>query len=42
MQSAILGGGCFWCVEAQLQRLKGVHKVIPGYCGGQKENPTYK
>lgn len=36
-----MGGGCFWCVEAMIQRLKGVQKVSPGYCGGKNENPTY-
>lgn len=42
MEVAILGGGCFWCVEAMLQKLKGVSKVRPGYCGGHKENPSYE
>jgi len=40
--TATLGGGCFWCVEAVFQRLKGVDTVISGYMGGQKANPTYK
>ncbi|MCA1964461.1 MAG: peptide-methionine (S)-S-oxide reductase MsrA, partial [Prosthecobacter sp.] len=39
---AVIGGGCFWCVEAQYKMLKGVHKVISGYAGGHVENPTYK
>lgn len=39
---ATFGGGCFWCLEAIFQRLKGVEKVVSGYAGGQKENPTYK
>ena len=39
---ATLGGGCFWCVEAVFQRVKGVISVKPGYAGGQVENPTYK
>jgi peptide-methionine (S)-S-oxide reductase len=39
---ATLGAGCFWCVEAIFQRLKGVDKVISGYSGGKTENPTYK
>lgn len=39
----ILGGGCFWCVEAVIQRLKGVAAVIPGYSGGQVPGkPTYR
>jgi peptide-methionine (S)-S-oxide reductase len=42
MEHAILGGGCFWCVEAVIQRLKGVVKVVPGYCGGKIINPVYK
>ena len=39
---ATFGGGCFWCVEAIFQRLKGVQSVTSGYAGGTKENPTYK
>lgn len=39
---ATLGGGCFWCVEAVFQRMKGVDTVISGYSGGKIENPTYK
>ncbi len=31
---ATLAGGCFWCVESHLEKLKGVHKVISGYSGG--------
>lgn len=38
---AILGGGCFWCVEAVMQRLKGVSHVEPGYTGGHVINPSY-
>lgn len=41
-ESAIIGGGCFWCVEAQYKMLKGVNKVISGYAGGTVDNPTYK
>jgi peptide-methionine (S)-S-oxide reductase len=36
------GGGCFWCLEAVFQRLKGVTSVASGYAGGRIENPTYK
>jgi len=36
------GGGCFWCIEAVFQRLKGVTSVVSGYAGGKIENPTYK
>ncbi len=39
---AIFAGGCFWCTEAIFTSLKGVERVLPGYIGGQKENPTYK
>lgn len=37
-----IGGGCFWCVEAQLQLLDGVKSVKSGYAGGQVKNPSYK
>ncbi len=39
---ATLGGGCFWCVEAVFQRLKGIESIVPGYAGGKTLNPTYK
>jgi len=39
---AILGAGCFWCVEAVFSELKGVESVTPGYTGGNTDNPTYK
>jgi len=39
---ATFGGGCFWCVEAVFQRMKGVDTVISGYSGGSIDNPTYK
>ncbi len=42
MEIATLGGGCFWCVEAVMQRLNGVVSVVSGYEGGSVENPTYK
>ena len=42
LDTATLGAGCFWCVEAIFQDLKGVHKVESGYSGGQVENPTYE
>lgn len=41
-QIATFGGGCFWCVEAIIQRLNGVEKVVSGYAGGATENPDYK
>ena len=40
--TATLAGGCFWCTEAIFKRLKGVISVIPGYSGGETENPTYE
>ena len=40
-QTAVFGGGCFWCTEAVLKQLKGVVGVVPGYAGGTTENPTY-
>lgn len=42
METAIFGGGCFWCVEAIYQEINGVIKVESGYMGGQISNPTYK
>ncbi|HVU18474.1 MAG TPA: peptide-methionine (S)-S-oxide reductase MsrA [Candidatus Didemnitutus sp.] len=39
---AVLGGGCFWCLEAVYQRLPGVIKVTSGYAGGHTVNPTYQ
>ena len=38
---ATFAGGCFWCMEPPFEKLNGVFKVIPGYTGGKKENPTY-
>jgi peptide-methionine (S)-S-oxide reductase len=38
---AYFAGGCFWCTEAVYKRIKGVLKVVPGYCGGNLKNPTY-
>lgn len=42
MEKATFGGGCFWCVEAVFQRLKGVERVESGYAGGTLKNPTYQ
>ena len=39
---ATLGAGCFWCVEAIFQDLKGVSKVVSGYSGGHVKNPAYR
>ncbi len=41
-ETATLGGGCFWCVEAVYLRLPGVISVTNGYAGGRTENPTYQ
>src|SRR5438132_983796 len=41
IETAVFGGGCFWCTEAIFQELKGVQSVMPGYAGGTKLNPTY-
>jgi peptide-methionine (S)-S-oxide reductase len=40
-ETAVFGGGCFWCTEAVFSALKGVKSVMPGYTGGTTENPTY-
>ncbi len=42
METATFAGGCFWCTEAIFKRLKGVSSVLPGYSGGDVENPTYE
>lgn len=42
MSEIVLGGGCFWCVEAVFRQVSGVKDVISGYAGGDSENPTYK
>lgn len=41
-QTAVLGGGCFWCLEAVFDRLRGVQAVESGYAGGHTANPTYE
>jgi len=41
LQKATFAGGCFWCTESDFEKLPGVAKVISGYTGGTKENPTY-
>lgn len=42
METATLAGGCFWCLEAVYDELKGVTDVVSGYAGGHVTNPTYK
>lgn len=41
-QTAVFAAGCFWCVEAIYEQLPGVEKVVSGYAGGDRENPTYE
>lgn len=41
-ESATLGGGCFWCLDAVFRGLKGVGSVVSGYAGGHLPNPTYE
>jgi peptide-methionine (S)-S-oxide reductase len=42
LETATLGGGCFWCVEAVYEQLQGVEKVVSGYSGGPSPNPSYE
>jgi peptide-methionine (S)-S-oxide reductase len=42
LQTATLAGGCFWCLEAVYDELKGVHSVESGYAGGHVDNPSYR
>jgi peptide-methionine (S)-S-oxide reductase len=42
LQTATLAGGCFWCLEAVYDEIKGVQGVESGYAGGQMDNPTYR
>ncbi len=42
LQTVVLGGGCFWCLEAVFDRLQGVTSVESGYMGGHVDNPTYR
>ena len=41
-ETAVFGGGCYWCTEAIFQMLPGVKSVASGFAGGTKENPTYE
>jgi peptide-methionine (S)-S-oxide reductase len=38
----VVAGGCFWCVEADFEKVQGVREVVSGYTGGTAENPTYR
>ena len=42
VQTAIFGGGCFWCTETIFKHLRGIKSVVSGYAGGTVENPTYE
>ncbi|MBD3270599.1 peptide-methionine (S)-S-oxide reductase MsrA [Candidatus Peregrinibacteria bacterium] len=42
LETIVLGGGCFWCIEAVFQNLKGVETVVSGYAGGDTDNPRYE
>lgn len=39
---ATFGGGCFWCLDAAFRQLRGVERVVSGYAGGARPNPTYE
>lgn len=41
IETTTLGGGCFWCLEAVFQELRGVESAVPGYAGGTTQNPDY-
>jgi peptide-methionine (S)-S-oxide reductase len=41
-ESATFAGGCFWCLEAVFERLRGVSRVVSGYAGGSVDRPTYR
>lgn len=42
IETATLGGGCFWCIEAVFERIRGVKDLRSGYAGGHVANPTYE
>ena len=41
-ETAVVAGGCFWCVESDFEKVKGVVDVVSGYSGGDGQNPTYE
>ena len=41
VEIAVLGGGCFWCVEAVFEDITGITEITSGYSGGHKVNPNY-
>lgn len=42
IEKVVLGGGCFWCLDAAFRQIKGVEDVVSGYAGGQDTEPTYE
>lgn len=42
LNSIVLGGGCFWCIEAVYERIDGIESAVSGYAGGETENPSYE
>jgi peptide-methionine (S)-S-oxide reductase len=42
IESATLGGGCFWCIESAFNKVKGIESAFSGYAGGNTENPSYQ
>ncbi|HNP19294.1 MAG TPA: peptide-methionine (S)-S-oxide reductase MsrA [Fulvivirga sp.] len=42
MNEAVFGAGCFWCIEAVFQQIKGIKKIESGYMGGKIKNPAYR
>ncbi|MBY6202897.1 peptide-methionine (S)-S-oxide reductase MsrA [Maritalea mobilis] len=42
IRTAVVAGGCFWCVEADFERVEGVQEVVSGFAGGTVENPSYR
>jgi peptide-methionine (S)-S-oxide reductase len=42
METAVFGGGCFWCLEAVFERVEGVERVVSGYAGGARPAPSYE
>src|SRR5690606_16533865 len=41
VDTATFAGGCFWCVEAAFEQIRGVEEAVSGYAGGKEQNPTY-
>lgn len=42
LETIVLGGGCFWCVESVFRQIEGVEEAISGYAGGKTKNPNYE